>query len=165
MCCELHVCCNDHTQLFTQLLYQLINITCLLYCTRFWGDENDWITKTLARVRGSGSETSATPVFYCHPLGRYTNVSLVPRALSRKAERGSGVLSNISCHMGWGLRCKECHIYILHPGLEFFDNLDCCTVWFTKAAKFLEKAENELLGKFFSTSNLVQNTIAYVMHI
>ena len=36
-----------------------------------------------------------------------------------KAERGSGVLSNISCHMGWGLQRKECHIYILHPGLSF----------------------------------------------
>ena len=29
-----------------------------------------------------------------------------------------------------------------------------------KAAKFLEKAENELRGKFFSTSNLLQNAIA-----
>ena len=28
--------------------------------------------------------------------------SLVPRPLPRKAERGSGVLSDISCHMGWG---------------------------------------------------------------
>ena len=31
----------------------------------------------------------------------------------------SGVVSDISCRMGWGLRRKECHIYILHPGLSF----------------------------------------------
>ena len=54
--------------------------------------------------------------------------------------------------MGQGLRHKECPNYILHPGLEFSDDLDCYTVWFTrldKAAKFLGKAENELRGKFF----------------
>ena len=67
--------------------------------------------------------------------------------------------------MGWGLRHKECHNYILHPGLELSDDLDCCMVWFTKAAKFIGKAENELQGKFFSTSNSVRNTIAYVMYI
>ena len=54
--------------------------------------------------------------------------SLVPRLLPRKAERGSGVLSNISCHVGWALRCKECHNCIFHPGLEFSDDLDCCMV-------------------------------------
>ena len=58
--------------------------------------------------------------------------SLVPRPLPQKAERGSGVLSDISCHMGRGLRCKKCHIYILHLGLEFSDDLDCCMAWFTK---------------------------------
>ena len=31
-----------------------------------------------------------------------TRISLVPRPLPRKAERGSGVLSDISCHMGRG---------------------------------------------------------------
>ena len=56
--------------------------------------------------------------------------------------------------MGWGLWHKECHISFLHSGLEFSDNLDCYTVWYglqrlDKAAKFLEKAENELRGKFF----------------
>ena len=50
-------------------------------------------------------------------------ISLMPRPLPRKAERGSGVLIDISCHMGRGLRRKECHIYILHPGLEFSDDL------------------------------------------
>ena len=79
------------------------------------------------------------------------------------AKRASGVLSDISCHMGRGLWCKECHNYILHLGLKFPDDLDCCTVWFTKACykatKFLGKAENELRGKFFLSS------IAYVMHI
>ena len=58
--------------------------------------------------------------------------SLMPRLLPRKAEGGSGVLSDISCHMGWGLQRKECHIYILHMGLEFSDDLDCCMVCFTK---------------------------------
>ena len=48
-------------------------------------------------------------------------LSPVPRPLPRKAERGSGVM-NISCHMGRGLRSKECHVYILHPGLEFSDD-------------------------------------------
>ena len=48
--------------------------------------------------------------------------SLVPRP-SRKVERGSAVLSDISCHMGRGLWCKECHNYILHPGLKFSDLL------------------------------------------
>ena len=56
----------------------------------------------------------------------------MPRPLPRKAESGSGVLSDISCCMEWGLWRKECHIYILHLGLEFSDDLDCCTVWFTK---------------------------------
>ena len=59
-------------------------------------------------------------------------ISLVPRPLPRKVERGSGVLIDISCYTGRGLQRKECHIYILHPGLEFSDDLDCCTVWFTK---------------------------------
>ena len=79
--------------------------------------------------------------------------SLVPRPLPRKAERGSGVLSNISCHMGRGLWDKDCHIYILHPGLDFSDDLDCCTVLglqrLDKAVRFLGKAENELRIKFF----------------
>ena len=66
-------------------------------------------------------------LFVCNEEG-----SLVPRPLPRKVERGSGVLIDISCHMGQGLWRKECHIYILHPGFEFSDNLDCCTVWFTK---------------------------------
>ena len=65
--------------------------------------------------------------------------------------------------MGRGLWCKEGHNYILHLGLKFSDDLDCCTVWFTKACykatKFLGKAENELRGKFFLSS------ITYVMHI
>ena len=84
----------------------------------------------------------------------------MPRLLPRKVERGSGVLSDISCHMGQGLRCKECHIHILHLGLEFFNDLDCCTVSglqrLDKAMKFLGKTENELRGKVFSTSNSVQ---------
>ena len=56
------------------------------------------------------------------------HTSLVPRPLPLKVERGSGVLSDISCHMGQGLQRKECHIYSLHPGLEFSDDLDCCTL-------------------------------------
>ena len=40
-----------------------------------------------------------------------------------------------------------------------------CLQRLDKTAKFLEKAENELRGKFISTSNLVQNMIAYVMPI
>ena len=52
------------------------------------------------------------------------HTSLVPRPLPLKVERGSGVLSDISCYMGRGLRCKECLIYSLHPGLEFSDDLD-----------------------------------------
>ena len=56
-----------------------------------------------------------------------------PSPKKHKEVRGSGVLSDISCHMGRGLQCKKCLIYILHPGLEFSDDLDCCTVWFTKA--------------------------------
>ena len=136
LCCELHVCCNDRTQLFTQLLCQLINITCLLYCTRFWGDENDWITRMIPSADKAGQFYSLN-CFHVQPppstailwAGTHTLVSC-PDPSPQKAERGSGVLSNISCHIG--LQCKECHIYILHPGLEFFDNLDCCTVWFTK---------------------------------
>ena len=91
------------------------------------------------------------------------NCSLMPRPLPQKAERGSGVLSDISCHMGRGLQHKECHIYILQ-GLEFSDDLDCCTVWFTNAAIFLGKAENELRVKFFYLQ-FGSNTITYVMHI
>ena len=77
----------------------------------------------------------------------------VPRPLPRKAERGSGVLSDISCHMGRGLRHKECHIYILHPGLDLSDDLETAA-WSSlqkldKTAKFLGKAENKLRGKIF----------------
>ena len=57
----------------------------------------------------------------------------VPRPLPGKAERGSSVLSDIFCHMGRGLRCEDCHIYNLHPGLEFSVDLNCCTVRFSKA--------------------------------
>ena len=42
-------------------------------------------------------------------------------------------MSDISCHMGRGLQRKECHNCILHPGLEFSEDLECCTVQFTKA--------------------------------
>ena len=38
------------------------------------------------------------------------HTGLVPRPLPLKVERGSGVLSDISCHMGRGLWRKECHI-------------------------------------------------------
>ena len=73
------------------------------------------------------------------------HTSLVPRPFPLKAERGSGVLSDISCHMGQGVQCKECHIYRLHPRLEFSDD---CTVSslqrLDKAATFLGKAESEL---------------------
>ena len=62
----------------------------------------------------------------------HDRTGLMPRPLPWKAERGSDVLNNISCHMGRGLRRKKCHIYIVHPGLKFSDDLDCCTVWFTK---------------------------------
>ena len=44
--------------------------------------------------------------------------SLVLRLLPRKAERGFGVLSDISCHMGWVKWHKECNYCILHLGLE-----------------------------------------------
>jgi len=37
-----------------------------------------------------------------------------------------------------------------YPGVEFSDDLESCTVQFTKAAKkSLEKAENELRDKFY----------------
>ena len=63
----------------------------------------------------------------------HTNLpSLVPRP-SWKAERGSGVLSNISCHMVRGLCHKEYHNYTSHPGLELSDDLGSCMVWFKKA--------------------------------
>ena len=75
--------------------------------------------------------------------------SLVPRSLPGKVERGSGVLSDISCHMGWGLQCKECYIYILHPGLKFSDDLDCCKVWLTKAISFLKKLRTSCEVSFF----------------
>ena len=39
---------------------------------------------------------------------RVIKCSLMPRP-SQKAEEGSGVLSDISCHMGQGLQHKECH--------------------------------------------------------
>ena len=73
-----------------------------------------------------------------------TRSILLPTPLTRKVDRGSDFLSDISCHMGRDLQCKECHIYILHPGLECsgLQRLD-------KVAKFLGKAENELRGKFF----------------
>ena len=67
-------------------------------------------------------------------------------------EGGCGVLTNISCHMGWGLQCKECHYYILHPGLEFSDDLRLLHIMVYKSLirrKFLGKAENELQGKLF----------------
>ena len=55
--------------------------------------------------------------------------------------------------MGRGLRHKECHNYILHPGLKFSDDLDCYRLQkLDKATKFLGKAENELQGKFFLSS-------------
>ena len=49
--------------------------------------------------------------------------------------------------MGQGLQYKECHNYILHPGLEF------SAAWYglqkiDKAAKFLGKAGNKLQGQF-----------------
>ena len=55
--------------------------------------------------------------------------------------------------MGRGLRRKECHVYILHPGLEGFLTTKTAARYglqrLDKAAKFLGKAENELRGKFF----------------
>ena len=58
----------------------------------------------------------------------------MPRPLPQKVEKGSGVLIDISCHMGWGLQRKKMSHLHLNPGLEFSDDLDCCTVyvWFTK---------------------------------
>ena len=67
----------------------------------------------------------------------------------RKAERGSGVLSDISCH--YGVK-NVIIIYILHLGLEFSDDLDCCTVWFTKAAKFLGKLRTKQSSTFLGHS-------------
>ena len=46
--------------------------------------------------------------------------------------------------MGQGLQRKECHLYILHPGLEFSDNLRVYGLQrLDKAAKFLGKAEKQ----------------------
>ena len=36
----------------------------------------------------------------CWNIGVWIEIRLIPRPLPRKVERGSGVLSNISCHMG-----------------------------------------------------------------
>ena len=49
---------------------------------------------------------------YSYPIWSKLLVSLVPRPLPRKTERGSGVLSDISCHMGRGQRRKECNYCI-----------------------------------------------------
>ena len=51
----------------------------------------------------SHSRTFTVPFHSLHHCFRCSSIlhtSLVPRPLPRKAERGSGVLSNISCHMG-----------------------------------------------------------------
>ena len=80
--------------------------------------------------------------------------------------RGSGVLSNISCQMGWDLLQKE---RILHSRLELSAGwmyTDYGFQKFEKAANSLGTAENTPKGKsFFSISNLVQNMIAYVIQI
>ena len=78
--------------------------------------------------------------------------SLVPRPLPQKAERGSGVLSDISCHMGRGLKHKECHYCILHPDSSFLITSNAARYSIQKldkATKVLEKAENELRDKCF----------------
>ena len=107
---------------------------------------------------GSGTKTR----FSLHFL------SLVPRSLPWKAERGSGVLSDFSCHMGWSLWHEECHI-TFYIGTRVFWQLKTAARYgsqrLDKATKFLGKAENKLWGKLFFTSNSVQNTITYVMHI
>ena len=96
-----------------------------------------------------------------------TETGLIPRP-SWKVERGSGVL--IDWHFlshGEGLQHKECHNYILHPGLEFSDDLDSARYglqMLDKAAKSLGKLRTSSKVSF-STSNSVQNTIAYIMHI
>jgi len=56
--------------------------------------------------------------------GKMVQDSLVPDSRAQ---------SDISCHIGQGLQHKECHNCILHLGLKFPDDLECCTVWFTKA--------------------------------
>ena len=65
--------------------------------------------------------------------GRGLVVSHPDSSPKKQKEGTSGVLSDISCHMGWGLQHKECHNCILHPGLEFSNDLKGCTVQFTKA--------------------------------
>ena len=85
---------------------------------------------------------------------------------SCKAERGSGVLSDISCHIGQSLWHKECHNYILHPGLSFLTTKTAARHGLQKldkAVKFLGKAENEV--SFFYLQFGSKKTIAYIMHI
>ena len=58
--------------------------------------------------------------------------------------------------MGQGLQRKECHNYILHPGLKFSDDLDSAQYdlqKLDKGRKVSWEAENELRGKFFLPPN------------
>ena len=87
--------------------------------------------------------------------------SFVPRP-SRKAEWGIGVLNDISCHMGRGLRHKECHSYIFASETRVFWQLRLLHGMVYKdlirSQSFLGKLRTSCEVSFF-TSNLVQNTI------
>ena len=65
-------------------------------------------------------------------------------------ERGFGALSNISCHIEWGLLHRECHDCLFTAGTRHF----------TKATKPFRMAKNKLPCKII----LLQNTIAYIMY-
>ena len=82
-------------------------------------------------------------------LSMYLVLSLVPRP-SPKSRRGSGVPSNISCHMGWGAYGAY---GLLH----------------SPAYKSLRWPQwvnwRQVARQVFTTSNLVQNAIAYIMQI
>ena len=52
--CGLHAYCNGRAQLFTVAMSPDTRLLVCVYCTRFWGDENDWITRMISSVDKAG---------------------------------------------------------------------------------------------------------------
>ena len=82
----------------------------LLIMSGFTSDSTRWSSDL------SNSLSKHPSSLVCEDAGVAVEVvlasTLVPRSF-RKAESASGLLSNVSCRMGWGRMCNECHHCIL----------------------------------------------------
>ena len=129
--------------------------------------ENGLTVAAVAPLQGfTLFETVTSPYWYslgrawASPTLAWLHCTLVsfPDPL-QKAEKGFGVLSDISCHMGRGRMRKECHNCIFNLEVEFL----------TFSAVPIDSAAISSFCKpscvVVHMSNSCQNTIAYVMQL